>query len=173
MSRRVTRKPPRFQQDNSIYFLTFCTFRRSPVLLETGIPETLLENLRFYAPRLKNLIAYTIMPDHVHLLTEVETVFQMSAFLRDFKKRTSKEIKQKTGQTIPIWQSGTFDHCIRSSADLENHLNYIFYNSWKHLEILPKDFPYHNFKEAVGKGWIEEDFRVRSIEIQNRFTVYE
>jgi hypothetical protein len=83
-----------------------------------------------------------------------------SAFLRDFKKFTSHKIKKHAVEEH-VWQRGTMDHCIRISLenkDFENHLSYIFSNSWKHLGIKPKDFPYHNFHEIVQKGWLEYDF---------------
>ncbi len=122
----------------------------------------LIENLRFYGKRLRELIGYTIMPDHIHLLMEVEKVAHLSAFLRDFKKRAAKEIKTTLSLTQNhIWQRGTMDHCIRfswSNKDFENHIRYLYYNCYKHLGIAPKDFPYHNFMDAVSKGWLDMDF---------------
>jgi REP element-mobilizing transposase RayT len=54
------------------------------------------------------------MPEHIHLLVETETVQSMSAFLRDFKKFTSQELK-KYAKDEHFWQRGTMDHCIRPS----------------------------------------------------------
>lgn len=162
MIRKITHKPPRFHEDYSSYFLTFCTFQRERYLHREGIPEMLIDNLTFYGNRLKQLLAYTIMPDHIHLFVEVNEETTLSHFLRDFKKRTSKEIKRILSiDTDHIWQHGTMDHCIRCSwtnNDLANHVQYIFYNSWKHLEIAPKDFRYHNFNQFVANGWLDHDF---------------
>jgi REP element-mobilizing transposase RayT len=137
----------------------------------------IVENLTFYSKRLKQLIAYTVMPDHVHVMVYVETVAQLSGFLRDFKKRTSKEIKRLLDIDVPhIWQQGTMDHCIRltpENQDYINHLHYIFYNSVKHLGIVPKSFAFHNFTEAVGKGWIAEDFCAAPPEFPAVFESYE
>jgi REP element-mobilizing transposase RayT len=137
-------KPPRYHQDYSIYFLTFCTDKRRMLL------------------QIKELIAFTIMPDHIHTLVEIESIKDLSAFLRDFKKHTSKEIKKRLlFKEEHVWQRGTMDHCIRVSwedKDFQNHLEYIFYNSYKHLRVKPKDFPFHNFIEVVQKGWLEIDF---------------
>jgi putative transposase len=88
------RKPPRWQDDNSLYFLTFCTFHRQKLLHKHEIPDFLIEELKFYSKKLRNISAYTIMPEHIHLLVETETVQSMSAFLRDFKKFTSQELKK-------------------------------------------------------------------------------
>jgi len=99
------------------------------------------------------------MPDHIHLLVEVGEVKTLSIFLQRFKSHTSKKIQEiLKSKNNPIWQRGTMDHCIRDDNDFTNHLNYLFYNSLKHLGISPRDFTYHNFKEIVERGWIEEYF---------------
>jgi hypothetical protein len=41
-----------------------------------------------------------------------------------------------------------------------SHVRYIYSNSWKHQGILPRDYPYHNFWEAVRRGWVDVDFCV-------------
>ncbi len=158
---KISNKPLRFKRDNAIYFLTFCTYRRAKVLLQPSVPEMLIENLRFYGARLKDLIAYTVMPDHIHLMVEIEKVKMLSDFLRDFKKRTSRKIRALANpETRFIWQRGTRDHYIRpclSQRDFDNHINYLFSNSWKHLGNPPRKFPYHNLEEAIARGFIPAD----------------
>ncbi len=174
---RFTRKPPRLKVDNSIYFLTFCTCRHSKVLHKHGLPEFLIEDLHFYSKNIQELVAYTIMPDHIHLLVKVKEAITLSNFLRSFKTHSSKRIREVSGlMGVPIWQRGTMDHCIRGTladADFENHLIYLFYNSRKHLGIAPKDFAYHNFSEMVKRGWLEEDFCDFAEETNERFDKYE
>jgi len=137
----------------------------------------IIENLLFYSKCLKELIAYTVMPNHIHLLVNVEKIEHLSDFLRDFKKRTSKEIKKMLEIKSPhIWQRGTMDHCIRvlpGNKDFVNHVYYIFYNSLKHLSVAPQDFPYHNFNEAVRRGLIEEDFCAASTVFPKTYEMYE
>jgi|WetSurMetagenome_2_1015567.scaffolds.fasta_scaffold761543_2 putative transposase len=93
--KQYPRKPPRFKESDSIYFLTFCTFKRKPILHIDTIPEFLIDELIYYKSRIKNLLAYTIMPDHIHLLIEIEDTKSMSTFLRDFKKYTSRELRRR------------------------------------------------------------------------------
>jgi len=172
---RLPKKPPRYGQGWSTYFLTFCTFRRRPLLHLETIPELVIDSLLFYQTKVKRLIAYTIMPDHIHAVVEVEEAESLSVFLRDFKKYTSRAIKNRIEDrellpsagrnrlnvTERVWQPGTMDHCIRNSwrnSDLQDHLSYLFYNSWKHLRILPRDFPYHNFETFVEAGVFDRDF---------------
>ena len=161
MHTKISGKPPRYDRDISTYFLTFCTFDRKPLLVG-GVADLMVENIKFYSNRLEEMTAYTVMPDHVHLLVGVEKVKHMSDFLRDMKKHTSKEIKKKLSLgAVHVWQRGTMDHCIRisdSNDDFENHLYYIFYNSWKHLGTSPKNFLHHNFMQFVEKGMFDIDF---------------
>lgn len=158
---KITNKPPRFKQDNAVYFLTFCTYGKAKILLHPCVPEMLIENLRFYGARLKDLIAYTIMLDHIHAMAEITEIKILSAFLRDYKKRTSRKVRELAKPEIRfIWQRGTQDHYIRpcaSQKDFDNHIRYLFSNSWKHLHISPRAFPYHNLDEAIVRGFIPAD----------------
>ena len=171
-------KPRRFNRDNSIYFLTFCTLKRRPLLHFPGIPEFLIEELSFYSHHVKHLIAYTVMPDHIHTMVEIDTEQSLSNFLRDVKKYTSVVLKRriKLKPEDKIWQPGTMDHCIRTrwqDMDYDRHLSYIFYNSKKHLDILPKDFPYHNFLEFVEQQVFDIDFCFESEHDLKAFEIYE
>ncbi|MFQ5799410.1 MAG: transposase, partial [Bacteroidota bacterium] len=77
------RKPPRLTRDNALYFLTFCTSQRRPLLHRPGIAEFVIDELHFYKAKIEELIAYTIMPDHVHLILEISSSETLSIFLRD------------------------------------------------------------------------------------------
>jgi REP element-mobilizing transposase RayT len=173
-TKRISNKPPRWKENNAYYFLTFCAFNRRQVLHNKEAAKIILDDLRFYEKYVKEIIAYTIMPDHIHLLIEIEDVRTLSIFLQRFKSHSSKNIQEalhcKGGH---IWQYGTMDHCIRDEVDFENHLMYVFYNSQKHLGISPKDFDLHNFKAMVEKGWMEEEFCAFPEEKEKKFSIYE
>ncbi|MBI1803466.1 MAG: transposase [Ignavibacteriae bacterium] len=195
--KHLPRKPPRYAQDNSPYFLTFCTFKRRPLLHFSGVPEMLVDNLHFYEHKIDKVVAYSIMPDHLHLLVEVKEIKTLTAFLRDFKKYTAKEILQmlihhtiefsthalglrrsvdQPLQVDRIWQPGTMDHCIRMTwdgKDYENHLSYLFFNSKKHLDIAPKDFPWHNFMEFVEQGVFDQSFFAVDDKVVKKCAIYE
>lgn len=114
------------------------------------------------------------MPDHVHMLIDVEKATNLSIFLQRFKSHSSKMIYEVLKiNSDHIWQRGTMDHCIRDELDFDNHLKYIFFNSFKHLNVAPKNFNLHNFKEIVEKGWMEEDYCDFSKEKEQVFARYE
>ena len=68
---------------------------RKPILHHRRISEFLIDELKFYARHLQSLIVYTILPDHIHLMVEIERMENLSSFLRDFKKYTSDELRKR------------------------------------------------------------------------------
>lgn len=160
----ISHKPTRARVDHAAYFLTLVTFRRQRILLLPDVVSILQYDLGFYARRVAAIHAYTIQWDHIHVLIEVEKAEDVSAFLRDFKKHTSRIIGLAgRRQREHVWLVGTWDHWIRPSGggrDFIDHIRYIYANGWKHQGILPRDYPYHNFWEGVRRGWVEENFSV-------------
>ena len=57
-----------------------------------------------------------------------------------------------------IWQRKYYDHIIRDEMDFNKHLNYIHYNSDKHLNISPKDWEFSSFKKFAKQGFYQEDW---------------
>jgi REP element-mobilizing transposase RayT len=155
-------KPPRARVDHAAYFLTLLTFRRQRILLLPKVAPILLYDLGYYARKVQSLLSYTIQPDHMHLLVEVQRSEEVSNFLRDFKKHSSRLIGL-LGVSVEehVWLRGTMDHWTRPGAggrDFENHMRYIYANCWRHQGILPREYPYHNFWEAVRRGWLDPGF---------------
>jgi len=57
--------------------------------------EILIENLKFYLTKHKaSLNAYVLMPNHVHFIIRMPNGESISDFMRDYKKFTSKMIKE-------------------------------------------------------------------------------
>lgn len=105
------------------------------------------------------ILAYCIMPNHVHLL--IDTAIQIAdedQWEESFKPlhKTMQLIKggssflcnQALGRTGTFWQKESYDHLIRSQKELDNVLNYILYNpvkarlcqqwqGWPHLFCSP------------------------------------
>jgi len=68
------------------------------------------------------------------------------------------------------------DHRIRvswKSNDFMNHLSYLFYNSYKHLKIVPRNFPHHNFQEFVEQGYFDNDFYDLRDDIASSLSIYD
>jgi REP element-mobilizing transposase RayT len=157
-----SRKPPRARVNHAAYFLTLLTFRRQRILLLPQVAPILQYDLGYYSRKVQALLSYTIQYDHVHLLVEVQRAYEVSEFLRDFKKHSSRLIRLLgVCAEEHVWLQGTMDHWIRPGGgrkDFENHMRYIYANCWRHQGILPREYPYHNFWEAVRRGWLDPGF---------------
>jgi putative transposase len=74
------------------YFVTFCTFDRRHLLSDVVIAHSVLSQFRRISRRNKfTILAYCLMPDHVHLLVEGRS--ERSDF-----RGLIKSLKQSSGQ---------------------------------------------------------------------------
>ena len=63
-----------------------------------------------------DLLAFTLMPDHVHLLIHGQRAgSDLLAFVKRFKQTTSYDFIQRTGERL--WQQSFFDHVLRRDED--------------------------------------------------------
>jgi putative transposase len=125
------------------YFLTFCTFERRTVFRDGEIVSVVLLQFRRTARTMKfEILAYCLMPDHVHLLVEGKTE---SADLR----RLVKRLKQGSGQAYaslrrgPLWQEGYYERVLRAEDDARVVARYIVANPVRAgLVRNPTEYPY-------------------------------
>ena len=76
------------------------------------------------------LVAYCIMPDHIHILTGPSVqhrALPLSRFIRQFKSAATHRLG-KLGIAGPIWQRSFYDHILRKEEDLAQVVNYILAN---------------------------------------------
>ena len=74
-----------------------------------------------------DLIAYVIMPNHIHLLY---IPFEKSAekFAGEIKRISSRMINRYLNTSGNLWQSESFDRMVRSKQDLLDYIEYIRQN---------------------------------------------
>ena len=122
-------KPPRlsriFQRyDAPVYFVTFCTADRKPVLAN----DTVHEALRHYAgkaePRGIAVGRYVIMPDHIHCFIRMNPQYTLGTTVRMMKRALSPALPVPK----PHWQPGFFDHLLRHSESYSEKWNYVVQN---------------------------------------------
>ena len=158
------RKPIRLSEFDysqpGAYFITICTQNRRRMLSQIvgdGLPDVPQTELSQYGKiadayiqQLNDYYAdieveqYVIMPNHMHIMlivsengtsrTPSPTTRQnaiVSRFVSTFKRFCNKEYG------CNIWQRGYYDHIIRSRADHEEHLRYIYENPlrWYYDEL--------------------------------------
>jgi putative transposase len=131
-SRKFGRRPPRLDEvfqryDSPVYFVTFCTHCRKPILASE---RTHLAFIQFAERAAKFNVAvgrYVIMPDHVHLFVCGDDAFVLNRWVAALKQalaRANGWFKSK-GQ---IWQEGFFDHILRNEESMSDKWQYIVQN---------------------------------------------
>ena len=108
-----------------------------------------------------DLIAYTIMPNHVHLVflpyveridnslkrgSERNTVslYIVTKILQHLKKNTAIKCNKLLNRTGQFWQHESYDHVIRDSEELKRIVDYVLNNPAKAgLDDTPEDWQYN------------------------------
>lgn len=94
------------------YHVVFCPKYRRPVLVE-GVDDRLKQIVReVIAETQSELIEMEVMPDHVHLLVEVDPQFGIHRFVKLAKGRSSRLLRQefpKLRSRLPtLWTNSYF-----------------------------------------------------------------
>lgn len=75
--------------------------------------------------------AWVIMPNHIHALVEPLEKNTLGSILQKWKGAGARLINQAVGRTGRLWQAETFDHIVRSEAQLNHFRRYITGNPEK------------------------------------------
>lgn len=117
------------------YFFTLVTFQRIYYFDTPSKLDLLLATIR-QVQRSKpfELLAYCLLPDHVHLLMKLpEEERDFSIRIREIKRLTTLWMKRETLANVDhVWQDKFWEHTIRDEKDLQTHFDYIHYNPIKH-----------------------------------------
>ncbi len=113
-------------------------FLRQPVI------AALVENalLHFDGGRY-HLLAWCVMPNHVHVLAEMKEGVPLSDIIHSWKSFTAKKANQLLRRTGDFWMREYHDRYIRNSRHLEETRSYIEENPVKAgLAKSPQDWPW-------------------------------
>lgn len=122
-------KPHRLEQifqsyDAPVYYVTFCTAHRKPILANTAAHAA----LRRYAGKAESrgiaIGRYVIMPDHIHCFIRMAPQHMLGTTIRMMKRALSAAIPN----LMPHWQPGFFDHLLRHGENYSEKWNYVYQN---------------------------------------------
>jgi REP element-mobilizing transposase RayT len=84
-------------------FISGGVYRRIPLFQEPAVARIFLETLESYRTKYELLVhAYSVMPDHYHLLIWFPEGLALRAFLRDFKSLAGKMILEWLSNSDPL-----------------------------------------------------------------------
>lgn len=146
MASRFPRRPPRlptiFPDLRPLFFVTFNTHRRLPLLANEPFHRAWLDFTRSAPAHGAWPGRYVIMPDHVHLFVALADDTDLAAWMQSLKSVLGKKLF-RLGHAKPHWQEGFFDHLLRGGESYGAKWEYVRQNPVRRgLCARPEDWPY-------------------------------
>lgn len=114
--------------EGQVYLLTAATHRRRPIFADFPAACVVAQEImRSEREGHWTLLAWVIMPDHVHLLVELRRSSIASA-TNELKGRSSRSIGRLGNVAGPIWQPGFHDRALRREESVEDAARYVCVN---------------------------------------------
>lgn len=89
------------------------------------------ECLRHFDGQRNDLLAWVVMPNHVHVLVKSLEGFAIDKVLHTWKSSTAHEINKLLGRSGQLWQTESYDHIVRDPQSVWSIANYIVTNPAK------------------------------------------
>jgi len=135
-------RPRIFDNQKFVHFVTFSCYKNRTYLDHDGAKRRLLGALNHELMRHEVIcVGFVIMPDHVHALVWFHRIGELSAFMRDWKRSSSRSIKQfllEESQYAkmfpsedPLWKKRYYSFEIETEAKIEEKLTYMHMNPMK------------------------------------------
>jgi REP element-mobilizing transposase RayT len=125
---RYPRLPPRLDRvfvDAPVYFITFCTYRRRPLLAAPELHAAFVAfSGRAYLEHNVAVGRYVILPDHIHLFVSGDHGFDLGRWIGLLKQALAKCAGRRS-HSDPLWQRGFFDRVLRSDESYSQKWEYV------------------------------------------------
>jgi putative transposase len=115
--------------ENQPYHVTTATMDRQPLFADFATARTAVRNLNdpvVLGPH--RLLAWVLMPDHVHMLLELGSDERLSVAVNRIKTVTARAVNRHLGRTGRVWQRAFHDHALRADEDVAKVGRYIICN---------------------------------------------
>jgi putative transposase len=119
----------RLSIENQVYHITTTTLDLRPLFGDFDIARAAVRNLNdpvVLGPH--RLLAWVLMPDHVHMLLELGSDESLSAVVNRIKTVTARAVNRQLQRSGPVWQRSFHDHALRAEEDLATVGRYIIAN---------------------------------------------
>jgi REP element-mobilizing transposase RayT len=122
-------------------------------LLKDPISANLVQDaLRFFDGQRYRLIAWVIMPNHVHAMVEQMEGHRLGDIVRSWKRFTANQINKHQGTKGRIWAVDYFDRYVRDANHYENTIAYIENNPVKAgLVGRPENWAFSSYVVRFGR----------------------
>jgi putative transposase len=101
-------------------------------LAEPVVAEMVCEALHYRDGKQYTLEAYSIMPNHVHLvcspLMQKDRIIPLSKIMHSLKGYTARKANQMLGRQGEFWQHESYDHVVRDHDEFQRIVHYVLEN---------------------------------------------
>ena len=137
------------------YFVTTNTIDRRPIFARREAARFFLETLAdVRREQGLKLLAYVVMPDHVHLVL-VPGRYGLGEAMKSLKGRFARHCNQARSESGSLWQDKYHEAIVRSDEQLSAYVDYVHYNPVEAgLCHEPEDWPYTSARQGGGPDLI-------------------
>ena len=133
----------RFLLENHCYHVSTATAGRQPVFSNAAAAQVVVDALRFLRRERAYVLAYAVMPDHIHVLLVPRAPQTVSSLMQSLKGFTSRAINAQLGRHGALWQESFYDRVIRGDQHLMEAIEYVHGNPVAAgLAQRPEDYPF-------------------------------
>jgi valyl-tRNA synthetase len=115
-------------------------------LAKPEIASLVQDALRHFDGQRYDLIAWCIMPNHVHVVVRPFEGHDLADILHSWKSFTAKQANRQLGISGSFWQEEYYDHLIRDEEDFNRNMSYLLQNpekaglkAWPWVGFKPED----------------------------------
>lgn len=117
----------RFFEDNTCYHVVTTARGRGQVFADPHNAQLIVDALQHLRRRC-HLLAYAVMPDHVHAVVAPKNGEVIPRIMKSLKGYTSRLINARAERRGPLWQQSFYDRMIRSERQLWQTIEYVHNN---------------------------------------------
>jgi putative transposase len=118
----------RWSEPGRIFLATTRTFRSRPIFSDFDAAAALATELHsIQRTGQAQLLAWVVMPDHLHVLVQLEGI-ELSSLMRRLKGRSSRAIGNLGHASPPVWQHGYHEHAVRCEENVRTLARYVCAN---------------------------------------------
>lgn len=110
--------------------------------------------IQYFAGQRYELRAWTVMPNHAHVVVWPMAGYKLSDILHSWKSFTAHEINKRLPKKyVPFWQGESYDHLIRDDEDLQRCCHYTVMNPVNAgLCSRPEEWPWSSSYAGLNNG---------------------
>ena len=117
-------------------------------LRNPALRQMVAESVSHFDGQRYRLVAFIIMPNHVHVLVGVDGRGMLRRNCRSWKQFSAKRINRELGRSGRLWQSESYDHLVRTPESLARFREYIEANPRK-AGLAPDDYTLYLAQEPL------------------------